>query len=66
MTVEEILLWQAKEEGIEQGLERGDELRLTKMVAKMLNRGSTLIEISDFLEISIDRIIEIISKYEIK
>ena len=66
MTVEEILLWQAKEEGIEQGLERGDELRLTKMVAKMLNRGSTLIEISDFLEISIDRIIEIINKYEIK
>jgi predicted transposase YdaD len=65
MGIQEILLHQAKTEGLEQGLEQGLELSNKKSINKMLKNGNSLPEIADFLDISIDEVIRIINKYNL-
>lgn len=65
MGVQEILLHQAKTEGLEQGLEQGLELSNKRSISKMLKKGNSLAEIADFLDISTNEVIEIINKYKL-
>jgi transposase len=55
MGTNEILLWQAQNEGI--------ELFLKNNIAQKLDKGLTIQEIADRLDIGIDRVIEIINKF---
>ncbi len=67
MGTHEILLWQAKNEGIEQGIEKGIEkgieLFLKNNIAQKLNKGLSIQEIAERLDITLDRVIEIINKF---
>ncbi len=63
MGVQEILIWQAQNKGIEQGIEQGRELFLKNGISKKLDKGLTIQEIADLYEVDIDTVIEIINKY---
>lgn len=61
MGLEELIIWQAKNEGLEQGL----ELAHKNSITKMLNKGYTITEIAENLDISVDEAISIINKYKL-
>jgi predicted transposase YdaD len=65
MGLEELIIWQAKNEGLEQGLEQGLELAHKNSITKMLNKGYTITEIAENLDISVDEAISIINKYKL-
>jgi predicted transposase/invertase (TIGR01784 family) len=54
------------EKGLEKGLEKGDELRLKSVISKMLQKGFSLSDIAELADITIDKAIFIINKYELK
>jgi hypothetical protein len=56
---------QGIELGVEQGVNLGDELRLKAGIDKMLEKRFPLVEIAELLDTTIDRIIEIMNKYNL-
>ena len=63
LAIEKDVIESAREEGWEEGREEGEEIKEEKIIVSMLKKGLTPEEISEYTEVSLERVLEIKKKH---